>query len=124
MSENRDLSFLGDWLEAASRIERYIAGMDHAAFLDDLKTQDAVVRNLEIIGEATKNISAELRDKHPYIPWPNMALLRDRLIHHYFGVNYDTIWSIISAELPKTYQQIQAVSEQLHDVKDTGEHHK
>ncbi|HID86151.1 MAG TPA: DUF86 domain-containing protein [Anaerolineae bacterium] len=59
------------------------------AFLEDTKTQDAVIRNLEIIGEATKNLAKDLRERYSDIPWKSMAGVRDRLIHHYFGVNLD-----------------------------------
>jgi len=69
--------------------------------LQDIKTQDAVVRNLEIIGEATKNVSQDLKKKYPQIPWKKLAGVRDRLIHHYFGVNYDIVWVIVKEELPE-----------------------
>jgi uncharacterized protein with HEPN domain len=63
--------------------------------LKDRKTQDAVIRNLEIIGEAVKNLPAELTDKYPEIPWKNIAGMRDRLIHHYFGVNLKMVWGVV-----------------------------
>jgi uncharacterized protein with HEPN domain len=65
--------------------------MRSADFFVDIKTQDAVVRNLEIIGEATKNLSDEIRSNHPEVPWKNLAGMRDRLIHQYFGVNLDIV---------------------------------
>ncbi len=74
--------------------------MDYEAFLADFKTQDAVIRNLEIIGEATKNLSEELRNRYSEVPWKAMAGVRDRLIHRYFGVNLDIVWQIVSNELP------------------------
>ncbi|MCS6846893.1 MAG: DUF86 domain-containing protein [Anaerolineae bacterium] len=67
--------------------------------MEDAKTQDAVIRNLEIIGEATKHLSKEFRERHPDIPWKSMAGARDRLIHHYFGVNLDIVWRIVTDEL-------------------------
>lgn len=67
--------------------------------MEDAKTQDAVIRNLEIIGEATKHLSKEFRERHPDIPWKSMAGARDRLIHHYFGVNLDVVWRIVTDEL-------------------------
>ncbi|MFQ5577935.1 MAG: DUF86 domain-containing protein [Anaerolineae bacterium] len=81
--------------------------MTYTVFLKDIKTQDAVIRNLEIIGEATKNLSEELRIQHPQIPWKGMAGVRDRLIHHYFGVNFDIVWEIVMTELPKVASQLE-----------------
>jgi uncharacterized protein with HEPN domain len=101
MSERTDSDFARDMEEAIRRISAYTDGLTYEAFLLDTKTQDAIVRNLEIIGEAAKNISAHLRAKHAEIPWKSMAGVRDRLIHDYFGVNFDIVWEIISNDLPK-----------------------
>ena len=100
MSERADRDFLSDIQEAARRIEVYTTAMTYEVFLADTRTQDAVIRNLEIIGEATKNLYAELSANYPDIPWKGMAGVRDRLIHHYFGVNLDIVWRIITTELP------------------------
>lgn len=100
MSERNDSDFLADMLEAAERILSYTAEFDYDSFALDTKTQDAVIRNLEIIGEVAKKISEEFRHQHADLPWRSMAGLRDRLIHDYFGVNIDIIWEIISNELP------------------------
>ena len=78
-----------------------------AAFLKDRKTQDAVIRNLEIIGEAVKNLPAELTDKYPEIPWKNIAGMRDRLIHHYFGVNLKMVWGVVENRLENLSQVVQ-----------------
>lgn len=83
--------------------------MTYDAFLTDIKTQDAVVRNLEIIGEAAKNISEETRTKYNQIPWRSMAGTRDRLIHHYFGVNLDIVWQIVTDELPRTTEHLKKI---------------
>jgi uncharacterized protein with HEPN domain len=99
MSERTDRDFLSDIQEAIRRITVYVVGMAYETFLADTKTQDAVIRNLEIIGEATKNLSEELRVKYPDVPWKGMAGIRDRLIHHYFGVNLDIVWQIAKTEL-------------------------
>ena len=109
MSERTDKDFLSDIQEAARRIAAYIAAMPYEAFLGDTKTQDAVVRNLEIIGEATNNLSTELRAKYPDIPWRGMAGVRDRLIHDYFGVNLDIVWHIVTAELPDVASRIEEI---------------
>lgn len=106
MSGRADRDFLSDIHEAGRRIAIYTATMTYEAFLADTSTQDAVIRNLEIIGEATKNLSAELPTKRPDIPWREMAGVRGRLIHQYFGVNPDVVWQIISAELPDVTSRI------------------
>jgi len=100
MSKRRLEELLGDIKEAAGRIGKYIDGMDYQAFLGDLKTQDAVVRNVEIIGEAVKKLPKTFTSKHTGIPWKEMAGTRDKLIHDYFGVNYDILWNIAESELP------------------------
>ena len=81
-------------------IQEYISGMDLAAFLDDHKTQDAVVRQFEIIGEATKRISLEYREKHSEIPWSDMAGMRDVLIHDYIDVNFEIVWKTATEDIP------------------------
>ena len=91
MSKRKDAELLEDIKEAIKRIEIYTQKIEYKEFLKDTKTQDAVVRNLEIIGEAVKNISKELKKKFFQIPWKELAGLRDRLIHKYFGVNYEKV---------------------------------
>jgi len=109
MSERTDSDFLSDIQEAIRRVVEYTAGMTYQAFLEDTKTQDAVVRNLEIIGEATKSLSKNLRERYPKVPWKSMAGVRDRLIHHYFGVNLDIVWQIVVGELPKVASQLEEI---------------
>ncbi len=106
MSNRTDKDFLNDIQEATRRVKVYTAGMTYEVFLADTKTQDAVIRNIEIIGESTKNLSIELRTRYPDVPWKGMAGVRDRLIHHYFGVNLDIVWNIVTAELPDVALQI------------------
>lgn len=112
MSKRSDQDSLRDVQEAIRRIQTYTTGMTHEAFLEDTKTQDAVIRNLEIMGEATKNLSADLRDQHSDVPWRAMAGVRDRLIHDYFGVNLDIVWQIVVGELPTLAAQIDEILEQ------------
>jgi len=101
MSDRTDRDFLSDIREAIHRITTYVVGMSYETFIADVKTQDAVIRNLEIIGEATKNLSEQVRTEYPDIPWKSMAGVRNRLIHHYFGANLDIVWQIATTELPQ-----------------------
>ncbi len=94
-----DAIYLTHILEAIQKIEDYTQA-GHAAFASDVKTQDAVMRNLEIIGEAAKNLSVETKSKSNHIPWKQVAGMRDVLIHAYFGVNIDTVWETVDMQLP------------------------
>lgn len=100
MSDRGARTFVQDILTAGQRISEYIEGLSYEAFRDDYKTQDAVIRNLEIIGEASRNIDGNVRDRFPELPWKAMAGMRDRLIHAYFGVNLEIVWAVIHFELP------------------------
>jgi len=114
MSEHRrERDFLLDIEEAVRRILEYTAGMSWDEYLRDYKTQDAVVRNLEVIGEATKNLADEFRNQYPGIPWRDMAGTRDRLTHHYFGINQEIVWQIVEHDLPGLKEQIEQV---IHDA--------
>jgi len=99
MSKRRDWNFLNDIREAIQRILTYTAGLSYQQFMEDIKTQDAVVRNLEIIGEATKNLSVNLRKTQLQLPWKDLMGMRDKMIHHYFGINYEIVWQIAKEEL-------------------------
>ncbi len=112
MSERKDGDFLRDIQEAVRRIRVYTSAMTYALFLADVKTQDAVIRNLEIMGEATKSLSAGVRGKYPDVPWKGMTGVRDRLIHHYFGVNLDIVWDIVTVELSLLEAQIETILQQ------------
>ncbi|HWB61572.1 MAG TPA: DUF86 domain-containing protein [Chthoniobacteraceae bacterium] len=97
---------LEDIHSAIGRIERYIAGLDHAKFLQDEKTIDAVVRNLEIIGEAVRWLPQEFKDQHPSVPWSQIAGLRNRIVHDYFGLDLEIIWQVLATSLPEFKQQL------------------
>lgn len=109
MSKRRDAECLTDIREAIRRINAYIAGFSFEQFMKDTKTQDAVIRNLEVIGEATKNLSSRLRRSYPDIPWKEMAGVRDKMIHHYFGINYDIVWTLAKEDLPQLLPQIESI---------------
>ncbi len=94
-----DETYLEHIIDAITKVEQYTAdGRD--AFMADDKTQDAVVRNLEIIGEATKRLSDDLRNKHPDIPWKQAAGLRDVLSHDYMSIDLTIVWNVIDSHLP------------------------
>jgi uncharacterized protein with HEPN domain len=97
---------LDDILEAAGRIRSYTEGMSLAELRADKKTTDAVVRNLEVIGEAIKKLPAEVRDRHPDVPWKKIAGLRDILIHEYFGIDLDIIWDVVDTKLPALAERV------------------
>ena len=101
MSDRTDENYLKDILEASRRAVAFSADLDFNKFSKDIKTQDAVVRNIEIIGEAAKNISEDSRKRYADIPWKQITGMRDRLIHHYFGVNIDIVWSVVKEDLPQ-----------------------
>ncbi len=88
----------------------YTHDTDYENFLEDLEIQDAVIRNLEIMGEAAKNISVELKEKHPQILWKDLAGIRDKLIHHYFGVNLEIVWTIIKEDIPQMMEKIRNIT--------------
>lgn len=107
MSKRGDREFLCDIKESIERIEEYIGEMDYEEFLKDFKTQDAVVRNLEIIGEAVKNLSNTLKKRHCDIGWKDMAGMRDKIIHHYFGIKWDIVWSVVKDKLPELKENVE-----------------
>jgi uncharacterized protein with HEPN domain len=115
MSKRTDQAYLEDMLEAARRATSYCVGMTREQFLDDDKTQDAVVRNLEILGEAAKSVSATVRKEAENVPWRNIAGMRDRLIHEYFGVNWDIVWDVVSQDLPPLLPQLQELVSARHE---------
>jgi len=99
MSE-RDIQLLfDDMLQSALKIKRYTKGIDYESFVADEKTVDAVVRNFEIIGEAANRIDPDFRDSIPEIEWNRIRGFRNRIVHDYFGIDYEIVWTIIESYL-------------------------
>ncbi len=92
--------FLLDILQAIDDIQSFIHGMSFGDFIKDQKTQYAVLRGLEVIGEAVKNLPAEFREDYSHVPWKSIAGMRDMLIHEYSGVDFDIVWTTIIVHLP------------------------
>ena len=90
---------LGDMLHSAQKIKKYTQNLDFELFITDDKTMDAVVRNFEIIGEAANRIDQEFRNNHPTIQWNRIRGFRNRIVHNYFGIDYEIVWEIIETYL-------------------------
>jgi uncharacterized protein with HEPN domain len=106
MSKREDAVVIQDIKKAINRIMSYTVNMEYVDFLQDYKTQDAVVRNIEILGEAVKLLSDEKKRNYPQVPWKDIAGTRDKLIHDYFGVNIDIVWDIARNEIPFLSKQL------------------
>jgi uncharacterized protein with HEPN domain len=110
--ENRTYQmFLDDIQTAMNRIAEYVKGYDFEHFKKDYKTVDAVIRNFEIIGEASKNLDEKIKEKYPDVPWKEMYYLRNRVSHEYFGVDYEIIWDVATNYLPENKIQIDLIIE-------------
>ncbi|MCS7216039.1 MAG: DUF86 domain-containing protein [Thermodesulfovibrio sp.] len=105
--------YIKDMIEAIEKIEEYTAKMNLEDFKEDNKTSDAVVRRLTIIGEAVKQIPADVRERFKDIPWSSLAKTRDKTVHFYFGIDYETIWKIIREHLPPLIPELKKILEIL-----------
>ena len=101
--------YLEDIQLSMTRIAEYIEGFTFVEFKKDYKTVDAVIRNFEIIGEASKSLPLEIKRKYTDVPWDEMYSLRNKISHEYFGVDYEIIWDIASNYLPQNSQQIDQI---------------
>src|SRR3989344_4951410 len=109
MTKHEIIPYIKHIRDAIRNIESFINNLLKENFLNDKLRQDAIVRELEIIGEATKNIPEDFRKKYPKIEWRKMAGTRNRVIHAYFEVDLDLVWRIVKEDLPKLKKQIQEV---------------
>ena len=106
-----DSVYLRHIIDALLQIERYTDGVTHEEFLSNSLLQDGVIRQLEVMGEAARNLSEDLRNEYPKIPWRQMISLRNRMIHAYFNVNLQIIWEIIQGDIPNLKQETKHVLE-------------
>jgi len=105
----KDKAYLKHILDAISDIEKFTEGVTKEEFYGNKEKQYAVLRALEIIGEATKNLSEELKAKHRQVPWREITGMRDKLIHEYFGVNLELVWETIKSDLPKLKEKVSRI---------------
>lgn len=103
--------YLRDVLDRIAKIRRYIEGYDYESFCDDEKTSDAVIRNIEVIGEAIRHVPDDLRQKYPKIPWRQIAGMRDKLIHDYLGVDLEYVWNVASMRIDELEADIKGILE-------------
>ena len=110
----RDYSlYLSDILKAFEAIESFVEGQSFEDFKKDDKTSSAVIRKFEITGEAAKQVPENVKQEYPSVPWKEMAGMRDKLIHFYFGVNYELLWQTIRNRIPEIKPVIRQILQDL-----------
>ena len=107
--------YLKDILDAFRNAQQFVKGLSYQQFSTNRKTISAVVRELEIVGEATKQLPASITKKYPQIPWSDMAGMRDKLIHFYFGVDMEIVWETVKVRIPQLEPLIQEVLNALEE---------
>ncbi len=113
MTFHKDIPYLEHILDAIKDMEDSTESLSKSDFIKNKDVRDANVRRLEIIGEAVKNISEEIKRKYPNIEWKKIAATRDKIIHHYFGIDFGMIWNIIIKDIPLLKEKIQNIKEKL-----------
>lgn len=106
MKTNDDLALLGDILDAIDRIESYTYGVSKERFLENFMMQDAVMHQIEIVGEASNSISDKFQDDNPSLPWTQMRAIRNKIVHDYRGINLHIIWDTVNNDLPALKIQV------------------
>ena len=111
MKSRHDRLYLYDIIECCDRVADYINGVSENDYQVNPMLQDALVRNIEVVGEAVKNLSQELKESHPHIAWSQIARMRDKIAHHYFRINLDVVWKTASDDLPTLRREIAVIYE-------------
>jgi len=111
--KDRDPSlYLTHVLESIDLVRGYVEGVDFRRFSESQQLQDAVIRRIEIIGEAVKNLPAEIRDAAPNVPWRRIAGMRDKVVHDYMGVDIELVWTVVHRDLPELALEVRGLVEQ------------
>lgn len=113
--KRKERLFIKDILQAIHNIEEFVEDKDFKVFCDDEKTKSAVVWQIHILGEATKNVSKSIRDEYKEVPWKYMARMRDKIAHFYFGIDYEIVWDVVKNKLPKIKPLIEKILGDLED---------
>ena len=111
--KKKELIFISHILDSISKIEYFMGNVAKESFFNNEEKQSAVIRQIEVIGEAVKNFSTEFKNQYKNIEWNKISGARDKIIHHYFKVNIDIIWDIIKKDLPDLKVKIQKIKEEL-----------
>ena len=109
MTKHESLPYLEHIIDAVNDIESFTKGLTKSKFLKNKLRQSAVIRQLEIIGEASKNLPENFREKYSEVEWKKIAGTRDKIIHHYFGIDLNTVWDIVKKDLPDLKRKIIAI---------------
>ena len=115
MKSRHDRLYLYDIIECCDRVADYVNGVREEDYNVNPMLQDALVRNIEVVGEAVKNLSTEITEAHPGIAWSQIARMRDKIAHHYFRINLDVVWKTVTDDLPALRPQIAAIYENLEE---------
>lgn len=115
---NRNVSlYVKDILQNMEDAEMFVRGFSYGQFAGDKRTFNAVVRSLEVIGEAAKNVPDEIRRQYPLVPWKEMAGMRDKVIHFYFGVNKEAVWIAVKERIPAVRPMVEKIMQELESHK-------
>jgi len=109
MTEKYDLVFIEHILDSINAIEEFSRGVTKEEIIKNRLKQSAIIREIEVIGEAAKNVSKSLKSKWKKVEWSNIAGTRDKMIHHYFGVDLNIVWNIVRNDLPRLKEQMRKI---------------